>query len=335
MGAMNSILKLSPRVTVTGTGTPAEWTPGPWTEMIASTSTEIQLAGIVKLGGSTASTTLVDIAVGAAGEETIIASVRTLFATNAAYAGNYAFWFPAPIAQIPIGSRVVARIYRVKAAGFASAGWESGTFQLQYYEDADAGISTTQNASCIPYATHGKELTSNAIAWENSDWCEITPGIPREIGMYAITSVAESAAGTRHEEWDIAFGAEGEEVVQTTLRCYRVNFNGERGHLPLPGIYLTDPDTRISVRVRTSEGVARLYREVCLDFYEIAPDVPPVEPPVEPPGVPEAVVPEDCFCDYNPVVIPGTGDGLNPDEPLVELNCAYNPPIVPGTGDGL
>jgi hypothetical protein len=297
---MNAPLKLSPRVQALSAAAPPDWTSGPWTEIFAATATEIQIAAIVSVSSNIP--LLVDVGVGAAGDEAAVISARSTFTGTTGFCGNLVFWLPAPVV-VPIGSRVSIRTYRLDANS------NPHTYQLQYYTTADPTLTVELLATCYPYQENGKTLVSNAASFVNSDWCEITTGFDRDIGLYDLTYLAESAAGSRHEEWDIATGAEGEEDVITTLRSFRRSFNGERGGMRLPQVRPIPANTRIAVRLRSSEGVARSYAQIAINFYDywetFVPEPP--EPPEPPP--PPYEFPPCVDWPLNEIVL-GSGDGL-------------------------
>lgn len=220
------------------------WADNPWTEIFASTTELIFIAGlswiISPVGGAAAQ---VEFALGAEGEEELlhVYRVEVKYASNTNHQWT---WFDVPLGAIPIGSRLSMRI-----RGFAPL--TNNKVNIMYFENLVSGHKSNGKGLCWPIDTNSINLAWSAIAWENTDFVELTPGEDVEI---TITSVQfqPSAFYSCAAEIDLAAGAVGTEHanILTTKRFFHAATAGFNQKIVFPGGFPIPAGTRVSFRVR-------------------------------------------------------------------------------------
>jgi len=234
-------------VSVTPSGT--AWVDSSWVQVIASASADAVLTGIIVAQPGISNVDFeVDIGVGGAGSEVVIATVKGFFIDNLAYGPNL---FPCilPIDAIPNGSRVAVRM---RKSGTSVLTW---SFAITYYLKPITGtlLVTASPLLCVPTGAVGVSATANLSTWVSGSWVELIASTASAIvvtGVYAKNSLT----GLQYEV-DIGTGGAGSETTVHTVRCY--NNNGDGGPYmnwlrnPLDNI---PSSTRVACRARANSG---------------------------------------------------------------------------------
>jgi hypothetical protein len=237
-------LKVAPSaaagVTVTPSGT--AWANSAWVQVIASTPAPIVVAGLVVGGGPTAEFEF-DIGKGAAGSETVVATISG----NTKSGASSPRWLPLPIPvdNIAAGQRVAVR---VRQSGTTATNY---TVKLVYYEKPISGsVATTPNPSLVaPSAAAGVSVTPSGTAWANSGWVQVIASTADAIVLGGIT--VNPAAAVEYEI-DVGVGAAGSEVVVTTIRGRSTTAGAPQTIILQPLLDNIPAGSRVSVRLRKS-----------------------------------------------------------------------------------
>jgi len=235
-------LKVAPSaaagVTVTPSGT--AWANSNWTQVIASTPTAIVVAGLVVGGGASVEFEF-DIGKGAAGSETVIATISGVTKSGA----SSPRWLPLPIPidNIASGQRVAVR---VRQAGTTATNY---TVKLVYYEKPISGsVATTPNPSLVaPSAAAGTSITPSGTSWANSGWTQVIASTADAIVLGGIT--INPAAAVEYEI-DVGVGASGSETVVTTIRGRSTTTGAPQTIILQPLLDNIPSGSRVSVRLR-------------------------------------------------------------------------------------
>lgn len=220
------------------------WADAPWTEIFASTTGLIFIAGlswiIAPTGGSAAQ---IEFALGDTGEEELlhVYRVEVRYATTTNHQWT---WFDVPLGAIPIGSRLSMRIRADEPS-------VSNALNIMYFENLVSQHKSNGKALCWPINGNSISLSWNDIAWENTAFTQITPGEDVEI---TITSV-QFQPSTYHyaaAEIDLAAGVVGTEHanILTTKRFFHSMNPGFNQKIVFPGGFPIPAGTRVSFRVR-------------------------------------------------------------------------------------
>jgi hypothetical protein len=235
-------LKVAPSaaagVTVTPSGT--AWANSNWAQVIASTPAAIVVAGLVVGGGPTVEFEF-DIGQGAAGSETVVATISG----NTESGASSPRWLPLPIPvdNIAAGQRVAVR---VRKAGTSTTAY---TVKLVYYEKPISGsVATTPNPSLVaPSADAGVSVTPSGTAWANSSWVQVIASTGDAIVLGGITINPAAAA---EYEVDVGVGVAGSEVVVTTIRGRSATTGAPQTIILNPLLDNIPASSRVSVRLR-------------------------------------------------------------------------------------
>lgn len=194
----------------------------------------------------------VEVGVGAAGAEVVVARCRGVFGpngTNSLFtdAGEQG-WMPAliPVASLANGARVAVRM---RKGGINTTPWE---IALGYLNTPLAGTLSTTTAimSCLPAGADGIAVTPSGTSWVSGAWAQLTASMPADSVLAGLaywwpTSVADA-------EVDIGTGGAGAEAVVTTLPISPTNSG-----LMWPGLLMLKlpldilpTATRIAARLR-------------------------------------------------------------------------------------
>ncbi len=234
------------------------WVNSTWVQLLAATDADSALAAlhIIDPGHAEVSAE-VDVGVGGAGSEVVIATFRLWVGFN--FVSLSALNVPCPILidAIPNGSRIAVRL---RQEGTNTTTWK---LAVSYYKKSVSGISTPATTAPIkisPSAATGVSVTIGNVsgAWNNpASFTQITAST--SAAWILLGFVTPNDVGTSHEfELDIAIGAAASEVVITTVRAVRKGF-GPGG----PGFYEIKPPldaipsgARVSARARWSRASA-------------------------------------------------------------------------------
>ncbi len=223
-------------------------TPGAWVEFIASTATEITIAGLCLDADEATVGTGIKIAfqygIGASGSEVALNDWQFSDENNGQAGPGYQHLLELPIGPVPSGSRVCVRIKANKIIG-ASVCLAS----LIYYDDTfDSTHRTLAQETFAPANSGGVSITPSSTAYAASSWVELVSSMP-QAGMLIGLSVLP-LTGTENI-WEIGFGAAGSEVVKTAIRgC--VTGSAVVSNLDLPAPYPVPAGTRVAVRLKKS-----------------------------------------------------------------------------------
>jgi len=198
----NSPTRGSASSAVTVTASATAHTKGSWAEVIASTSTAVDYMIVSVRGvavGGTASGTLLDIAKGASGSETIIAeNIAVGSATNAA-TNNVSFGIAVNIAS---GTRIAARIQGVRTA--------PQTAIVQIYTFNFGGASLVPSTVDV-LGTSTATSRGTAIA-ANNTWTQIVASTSQAyIGLAFVPSSSNSVLATLTGLFEVGVGSSGSE----------------------------------------------------------------------------------------------------------------------------
>lgn len=234
-------------------------TKGSWAEALASTGGDVVEIALMSVGSSTSgsnSCTLVDVAVGASGSETIIIADLPLGFTNVAGSG-----LPPMVrlpASIPAGTRIAVR---------AASQRTSTTIRillLVNYGQRYGGLAfpassfTTYGAQSA--SSNGVEVTPSATANTNGSWVEITSSTTRDHRGFLLLSqgwggttggaITMAVAGLVLE---LGAGASGSEVVIGSVHVRTSTAEVRQGPYPDWPIWAPLPaGTRLAARCRCS-----------------------------------------------------------------------------------
>lgn len=251
-------------VSVTPNGT--AWANSSWVQVIASTSTAIDLAGLAYTSqaqsGFDTGQSEIDVGVGGSGSEV---AVQT-FLMNEADSGQRSqeVVYSPIFTAIGSGQRVSVRI---RKGSTTTSAWRIG---LIYYAAPMSGnvITTTAQQQGAPSASTAS-VTPPGTAWSSSGWTQINASIP---GDWTITGLSWGPASfglTADFEMDIGVGAASSEVAVATLRSHDAGGSswGDPQYLNLwPFVKITS-GSRVSVRIRASTTTTNT-QKVRLSYYQ-------------------------------------------------------------------
>jgi hypothetical protein len=247
-------------VALAGPGT--AWLSTAYSTLIASTATAITLAGINLRFGTTVVEVEIDIAVGGAGSEVVVGTLR------AANRIGSTIWpplipFPFPITGIGAGQRVSCRL-RVSTT-------TTTTFRvtLQYYASANlAAVTTTgQPSKVYPPAAAGISLTTSAD-WVYSAWSTLVT--TTSTAIVVPTLIISPSLSAFDWEVELGMGLAGSETVLTTARGHSKassNVVGPANHLLIPAFDAIPAGSRLAVRMRKSGSFGGAFSVAAL-YYE-------------------------------------------------------------------
>lgn len=244
-----------------------QWVYGSWVQLVASTATDINIAGYQVLNSSPSNVFVdIEIGVGSAGSEVPVAAFR-YFITGDTNTHRIQQMLPVPVSTISSGSRVAARV----RTGIVSPGGNVD-FALVYYESF--GSNTLDAPTAVPIGADGASVTPSGTAWTNSAYATLTSGITDPISVYGI---AMSVHVAEHIEIDLATGAAGSEVVFATLKTNIQNVSdASQFVLRLPRVFPVSGNTRVSWRMRKS-GTSTTAHKASLLYYGDSPGIPTVD----------------------------------------------------------
>jgi hypothetical protein len=187
-------------VTVTASATPH--TKGAWSEIIASTSSDVTLLSFVITNVNTTSTdtaTLIDIGVGAAGSETVVVPD---IAVGAQLTGLYTI----PV-KITSGTRIAMRSQSVVASKTLS-------IPIREFFAFDAGDAALTPTTVDVLGVNTATSEGTAMSGASGTWVEITASTAVDYSAFAIvpSSSDGNIAALTAIVYEIGVGAAGSEV---------------------------------------------------------------------------------------------------------------------------
>lgn len=187
-------------VTVTASATPN--TKGAWSQVIASTSSQVTLLSFVVTNVNTSLTdtaTLMDIGVGAAGSEVVVVP-------NIAVGGQSVGIFTIPV-NIASGARIALRAQSVVAS-------KTITIPTREFLAFDAGDATLTPTTLDTLGTDTATSTGTAMSGASGTWVEITASTSQAYSAFAIVpSTSDTDTATINELlYEIGVGAAGSEI---------------------------------------------------------------------------------------------------------------------------
>lgn len=237
-------------VTVTASAT--QHTKGAWSELIASASGEATMLILYVSGTSTstaATSTLLDIGIGAASSETVIISDLAIgYAIDRA---NNVRLYSIPL-LIPAGSRVAARIQSQVVSKTAVLGADligGGPFESNGVPHAvdTYGANTAQSA--------GVSVAANATANVFGAWTQITASTARQhSGLFVGVQMAGSTSTFNRDYLaEVGIGGSGSEQPITRSLCLTSSSNEEIKAFGQPFVWPMGLDipagSRLSMRI--------------------------------------------------------------------------------------
>jgi hypothetical protein len=225
-----------------GTANWAAW--GAWTEVHAAVAADAVILGLVM----EVDMSLLQCEIGIGTQGTEMARCR-FDVQNSSSAGPFTFCLPVPVGTIPSGQNIEVRSRSNNAIADL-------VVKVQYAEsfDSDYMLPYSSLYQSAPTGADSVSVTPNATPWAWSDWEELTSGLAFSIGIAGLA--ADVDTHITDYEFELGTGAPGVEVAFTKMRGG--NRNGVGGKYPgfdlLPGLFLQPANTRISYRMRKSDG---------------------------------------------------------------------------------
>jgi hypothetical protein len=240
------------------TGTPASlvsgnsaWANGSYVQLLAATGAASDLIGVSCVQSSWPANTSgeieLDIAVGGAGAEVVVATFRlSVFSGAPGGVGYVSLPIGLPLGN---GSRIAGRVRSGSSLGFTITMLVSAF----YSENFDGSSITGKLLSSAPAGATGVSVTPSGSGWGNSSYAEIIAALGENSGLFCLSLVPALAAGICDYELDLAAGSAGAESVFTTIRGAWNESNTTNGigqMNSLPAVYEQTSGTRIAARLR-------------------------------------------------------------------------------------
>lgn len=233
-------------VSVVATG--VAWTDTAWVQIAPTTDTTWALTQVIVWTNIVAAVTIdfeVDIGVGAAGLETVIATVRGQFRT----AGVVMYQQPIRL-SIPIHTLTGRHVCRLRIGSTRTDTWH---IAIGYVKMPIVGtlLTTASPALTAPAAAASITLTAGT-SWVSGSWAEIISSTATAAVLIAVILQINSVT---QAELDIGIGNSGSETVLTTIR-----YGTQVGQVSPSLFTLPNPldvipvSSRISARLRAATG---------------------------------------------------------------------------------
>jgi hypothetical protein len=204
------------------------WVNSAWVTVVAAMPGAGLLTGLVLGVAGSAAWFEVDVGVGGAGSESVIATFQGNVETGPALCGMGQMVLPIPINALPAGGRVALRLRKVDGS---TVPWQ---FAITYYLTPIVGtlLSTAQPQRCIPTATTPVILPSHpTIVWASGSWVPVMAAAAADLVVVAV--FLPRWYNGQNFEVDLATGAVGFETVLTTIRGFDQLGDGPQ-YTPLP-----------------------------------------------------------------------------------------------------
>jgi hypothetical protein len=217
------------------------WANGSFAQLLAATAA---VAWLLQINfGSQPSGSAdyeIDIAKGGAGSEIVIATLPyNSLGAGASTGGLWQYTLPSPISGINSNTRLSARLRNSTGSGLTQS------IAITYIENSDATNNTASTLSVVPLAANPVSVTPNAVAWANSNYTELTPGINHEIQLAALGYKPVTGADF---EFELATGSAGSETAITVLRGLSNSTGGQNSIIGLLRNYPLIKNTRVAIR---------------------------------------------------------------------------------------
>lgn len=244
-------------VTITSSST--AWNNSSWVELENSLANDSALMSITVCHATTADLQFeVDIGVGAAASEVVIATVKGRTNIVLADVGEDCnFNMPIPIEALSSGDRVAARI-RTNA---------SSTFDFRVAitvaeTPLTTGLLTTANPLKVePSAAAMATATSSGTPWANASWATLMASAPADLVIVGVAITVNTAQW----EVDLGIGAASSEAVIATIRGVQDLTMNSQIMFPIPLDVVSSGD-RVAIRVR--ENLATRTARVAMMYLE-------------------------------------------------------------------
>jgi hypothetical protein len=248
------------------------WAPNPaWTELVADTGADpILLTAVVgmRTANQWGSEQEVEVGIGAAGAEVVLATSHILLVNfQWSEPGGIIQRFLPPLDMVPAHSRLVVRVRGGNLWAWALAvGYVVRPAGALTVEVATSAVKT------LPPAANAKTVVGNALAWTNSAFVEITPGLASAVDLLGLALGIPGWVGDWFCEIDIATGAAGAEIVRTTVSsaCGLNSSQLTTGEQTLINPLHIPTGTRIAMRARQTAAGAGTW-SFALHYREVAP----------------------------------------------------------------
>jgi len=232
-----------------------------YVQVIASTADAVYLAGVVGRQGSLTGASQnmeVDIAIGGAGSEVVITTVRF-----GAMGDCPAYFLLRPLLDaIPSGSRIALRTRTNNNNG-------NNHLKLAYYNKTSIGTVTnllnTAPMKWMPAAAAPTNVPQSGTNWNNGAYVQFSASLANAIQIAALA--VGGTNGPEHEV-DLAIGGAGSEVVKGTTRLQYTSFTpGGMGPVFAPCIDRFPAASRLALRSR-GNGNNSGGTDIAIGYYE-------------------------------------------------------------------
>jgi hypothetical protein len=206
-------------VSITPSGT--AWVSSAWVTLAASASVDAFLTGVsYRTQANVGNLYLeVDIGVGAAASEVVIATLRGGVGVSAT--GSYGMYQPCPIwiSGITSGVRVAARI---RTGSTNTTAWNVSITTVVATYTGENILTTAQPSHIYPPAAVNITLPYGGSAWANGAWTTIKSSTASAIVLVAYNILI---AGNHASQFEVDFGTggAGSETVIDTVKCFGVS----------------------------------------------------------------------------------------------------------------
>jgi hypothetical protein len=237
------------------------WTDSAWFELVAAADASAIVTGLIvqpddALGAFAATSFEIDLGIGAAGAEAVVATFRGHYG-DAADCGPGRLPAPIGLDVVPNGVRVAVRI-RIGAHSTNNAWRVAATYLAKPIRGSL--LTTSRRQQCYPSAADNIVCTLGAGAWANSSWVEVVAATLS--GIVVVSLVIETTFVTTtgtHWEFDLGVGGSGSEVPIATVRtCDVIGTTDGPRVIPLfTPLDAVPAGSRLAVRTRASTVTSR------------------------------------------------------------------------------
>jgi hypothetical protein len=242
----------------------SSWTSGSYVELLSATGAAAAFVGLRTNGGGAGNQQFeIDIATGASGSESVIATVR-ISAPNPSN-GIGVYTLPIPVTGIANGGRIAARA-RCNNISQAIA------ITAFYVEDIDSDDTTMKPLNAAPSAANNASVTPSGTAWNNSSWVELTAALADPSAIAGLSIMEPNIGATPVDvEMDIGTGGAGSETVVTTLRGGAYGNSGVALFaLNLPVVLPVTGGPRVAYRMRKTSTNTTAWSAALMYYADLA-----------------------------------------------------------------
>lgn len=249
---------------VTVTPVTTAWANSAYVTLEAAAATDSVVTGLIVDPGARQQFEI-DLATGAAGSESVFATVRCWHdAVSADQGTSFGGWinFPIGLDRVGAGDRVAVRMRKHLAAN------DVFTVAATYYEKPIVGDFQTTRAilKCVPSAANAQNMGGNTTPWAWSTWFEMEDSTA---AGWVIPAVVMPGWNPDVEfDLQIGVGSAGNEVAYTTIKGCTGLTGGGPSQIMLPNPLSGIPAaSRVSLRIRKN-GVDPNGPEIALQYFE-------------------------------------------------------------------